>query len=162
MAKELVSDELWDHIEPLIPKRERRFRYPGRKPINDRKALTGIIFVLISAIPWEMLPKEMNCGSGVSCWRRLRDWQEAGVWEKLHGVLLDELGCANKIDWSRAIVDSGSIRAVGGGEKKWPKSNRQSKTRQQASRYHRRRRRALCLHPHRSAGPRHDTTVAVG
>lgn len=120
VAKQLISDELWQRVEPLIPKRKRRFRNPGRKPIDDRNALTGIVFVLMSAIPWKMLPQEMGCGSGVSCWRRLRDWQKAGVWERLHRVLLDQLGCAKKVDWSRAVVDSGSIRAVGGGEKTGP------------------------------------------
>jgi transposase len=116
MAQPLVSDELWRLVEPLIPKHE-RFPEGGRPPIEDRKALTGIIFVLKSGIPWEMLPQEMECGSGMTCWRRLRDWQATGVWDKLHRVLLDHLQAADQIDWSRATVDSSSVRAVGGGEK---------------------------------------------
>ena len=76
MASPLVPDELWEVVEPLIPKVERRYRHPGRKRIPDRRALTGILFVLKTGIPWEDLPQEMGCGSGVTCWRRLRDWQE--------------------------------------------------------------------------------------
>ena len=118
MAKPLVDDELWQLIQPLLPPpKPRRWRYPGRKPLTNRQALTGILFVLKSGIPWEMLPKEMGCGSGMSCWRRLRDWQEAGVWQKLHELLLAKLRQRDRIDWSRAGVDSASIRAVGGGGK---------------------------------------------
>ena len=118
MAKPILDDELWALIEPLLPPpKPRRERYPGRKPLDDRKVLTGILFVLQSGIPWEMLPKEMGCGSGMSCWRRLRTWQEAGVWDRLHEVLLARLRAAGRIDWSRAIVDSSSIRAVGAGQK---------------------------------------------
>src|SRR6266536_1396549 len=83
MAKPLVSDELWTIIEPLIPKVERRYRFPGRRRIDDRKVLSGILFVLQTGIPWEYLPKEMGCGSGMTCWRRLKEWQEAGVWQRL-------------------------------------------------------------------------------
>ncbi len=117
MPKPILDDKLWSIIEPLLPKKERRFRYPGRRPISDRQALTGILFVLMSGIPWEMLPKEMGCGSGMTCWRRLRLWQEAGVWDELHRVLLDRLRAADKINWERAVADSSSIRAVHGGKK---------------------------------------------
>ena len=75
------------------------------------------MFVLKSGIPWEMLPKEMGCGSGMTCWRRLKEWQEAGVWEKLHRVLLDRLGEADQIDWERASLDSASIPAKRGAQK---------------------------------------------
>ena len=121
MAKPLLPQELWKRIEPLLPKPKlRRFRFPGRKPIDDRKALTGILFVLKTGIPWEDLPQEMGCGSGMTCWRRLRDWSKAGVWQTLHEVLLAELQEADRIDWSRAAVDSSSVRALGGGEKTGP------------------------------------------
>lgn len=80
----------------------------------DRAALTGILFVLLTGIPWEMLPREMGCGSGVTCWRRLRDWQEADVWAKLHRELLTRLHCAGRIDWNRACMDSSSIPAKRG------------------------------------------------
>ena len=75
MAKPLVDDELWAIIEPLLPEpKPRRFRFPGRKRIENRHALTGIIFVLKTGIGWEDLPQELGCGSGMTCWRRLRAW----------------------------------------------------------------------------------------
>ena len=119
MAKPLVDDELWELIQPLLPV-PRRWRYPGRKRLQNRRALTGILFVLKSGIPWEMLPQEMGCGSGMTCWRRLRDWQEVGVWQNLQEMFLAKLREADQIDWSRAVVDSASIRAVGGGGKLGP------------------------------------------
>jgi len=120
MAKPLVSDELWELIEPLIPKVKRRRRYPGRKRLDDRKVLTGILFVLRSGIPWEYLPQEMGCGSGMTCWRRLRDWQRAGVWEKLHELLLSKLHYAERIDWSRATIESSHVHAFGGAPRPAP------------------------------------------
>ena len=113
MSKPLVSDELWEVIEPLLPPARPKPK-GGRPPVENRAALTGIIFVLKTGIPWELLPQEMGCGSGVTCWRRLRDWQEAGVWERLHRVLLDRLGKADEIDWSRASLDSASVPAKKG------------------------------------------------
>ena len=118
MAKQLLDDDLWNLIEPILPTpKRRRFRYPGRKPITHRQALDGILFVLKTGIPWEYLPLEMGCGSGMTCWRRLRDWQRRGVWRRLHHLLLDKLREADKIDWSRAVVDSTSVRAVFGGRR---------------------------------------------
>src|ERR671920_2463886 len=116
MAKELVSDELWEIIEPLLPEEPPKPN-GGRPRLDDRAALTGIVFVLKSGIPWEMLPQEMGCGSGMTCWRRLREWQEAGVWERLHLILLDRLGEADLIDWERASLDSASIPAKRGDQK---------------------------------------------
>src|SRR5215211_2209819 len=116
MAKELVSDELWKTIEPLLPDEPPKPK-GGRPRVDNRSALAGIIFVLKSGIPWEMLPKEMGCGSGVTCWRRLREWQEAGVWERLHKILLDRLGEADRIDWERASLDSASILVKRGARK---------------------------------------------
>ena len=118
MAKPLVSDELWQLVEPLIPKVERRHRFPGRKRIDDRKVLTGILFVLQTGIPWEYLPKEMGCGSGMTCWRRLKEWQEQGVWRRLHELLLAKLNEVERIDWSRAVIDSSHVRAVGGAKRR--------------------------------------------
>ncbi len=121
MARELVSDELWELIEPILPPpKPRRFRYPGRQPMDRRKVLSGILFVLRSGIPWEMLPQEMGCGSGMTCWRYLHAWQEAGAWQKIHELLLARLRQAGKIDWSRAVVDSASVRALLGGRKRAP------------------------------------------
>ena len=122
MAKPIVPDELWCRIEPLLPprKKPRRADRPGRPPVEDRKALTGIIFVLKSGIDWEDLPREMGCGCGMTCWRRLRDWGEAGVWDRLHALLLAELRDADRIDWRRAAVDGSHARARGGGEETGP------------------------------------------
>lgn len=121
MAKPLVTDELWEIIQPLLPPaKPRRKRYPGRKPIDDRKALTGILFILKTGTAWEDLPAELGCGSGMTCWRRLRDWQGAGVWALLHQTLLSLLHAEHKLDWSRALVDSSSVRAVFGGPKLAP------------------------------------------
>lgn len=111
MAKELVSNELWAVVEPLLPPHRAQPGKRGRPPIPDRAALTGILFVLKSGIGWEDLPKEMGCGSGMTCWRRLKDWQQAGVWKTLHETLLAKLEAAHLIDWSRASVDSIFIRA---------------------------------------------------
>lgn len=116
MARQLVTDELWAMIAPLLPAEPAKPK-GGRPRLDDRKALTGIIFVLKSGIPWEMLPQEMGCGSGMTCWRRLRDWQEAGVWARLHRVLLERLQAAEQIDWSRASLDSASVPAPGGAPK---------------------------------------------
>ena len=113
MAKELVSDELWEFVEPLLPEEPPKPK-GGRPRLDDRAALTGILFVLKSGIPWEMLPQEMGCGSGVTCWRRLKEWQEAGVWERLLSVLLDRLGGDDQIVWERASLDSAIIPAKGG------------------------------------------------
>lgn len=113
MAKPLVSDALWERIEPLFPPEPPKPK-GGRPRVPDRACLTGIIFVLKSGIPWEMLPQELGCGSGMTCWRRLRDWQDAGVWKRLHRALLDELGHADQIDWERACLDSASIPAKKG------------------------------------------------
>jgi len=113
MVKQLVLDELWMIIDPLMPPAPPKLK-GGRPRIPDREVLAGIIYVLKSGIPWGMLPKELGFGSGVTCWRRLRDWQKAGVWQRLHRVLLDELGKAGLIDWSRASLDSASVRAKRG------------------------------------------------
>jgi transposase len=114
MTKELVTDELWEIVEPLLPPEPPKPRGGRRPRVPDRAALTGIVFVLKTGIPWEMLPKEMGCGSGSTCWRRLRDWQEAGVWERLHRALLDRLGRADEVDCSRACLHSASVPAKRG------------------------------------------------
>jgi transposase len=113
MATPLIPDSLWSIIEPLLP-RETPKPKGGRPPVPARAVLTGILFVLRTGIPWEMLPAEMGCGSGVTCWRRLRDWQTAGVWDRLHRELLRRLRDADRIDWSRACVDASSIAAKKG------------------------------------------------
>ena len=114
-VQELVSDELWAVIEPELPRPKRRARWKGGRPrVPDRACLAGIIFVLKTGIPWEYLPQEMGSGSGMTCWRRLRDWQRAGVWKRVWEVLLDRLAEADQLDWSRAALDSSSIPAKKG------------------------------------------------
>jgi transposase len=115
MSGPLVPDELWEAIKPLLPRHKARPGKRGRPPVDDRACLTGIVFVLRSGIPWELLPLEMGCGSGVTCWRRLRYWQRRGVWKKLLHALLDRLGREELIDGEKASVDSQSYRAVFGG-----------------------------------------------
>src|SRR5262245_60113775 len=114
VAPWIVSEELWELIEPLLPVKERRFRYPGRKRLPDRQALQGILFVLYTGISWPHLPLELGFGSGVTCWRRMDEWQKAGVWERLHELLLARLRVAGEIEWSRAVVDSSHVQAKKG------------------------------------------------
>jgi transposase len=116
MRRPLVPDELWAVVAPLLPPEPPKPK-GGRPRVGDRAALTGILFVLRSGIPWEMLPQEMGCGSGMTCWRRLRDWQRAGVWQRLHHELLNRLGDADRINWSRASLDSASVPAKKGDSK---------------------------------------------
>ncbi|QHC21480.1 IS5 family transposase [Streptomyces sp. GS7] len=115
-----VEDGLWERIAGLLPVIERRVRYPGRKRLDDRRVLSGILFVLYTGIPWEFLPQELGYGSGSTCWRRLRDWHQAGVWQALHELLLAELRAAGLLDFSRAAVDGSHLRAMKGGAKTGP------------------------------------------
>src|SRR3990170_2631114 len=110
----VVSDELWELVVPLLPGRERRFRYPGRRRLPDRECLSGILYVLHTGIPWRSLPPEMGYGSGVTCWRRLEEWHRAGVWGELHRLLLQRLRSADAIDFTRAIADSSQVQAKKG------------------------------------------------
>lgn len=118
VAPWIVSDELWELFEPLLPRKERRFRYPGRRRLDDRLALQGILFVLHTGIAWQHLPPELGFGSGVTCWRRLDEWQRAGVWDQLHALLLERLRAAGEIEWSRAVVDSTQVQAKKGAPKR--------------------------------------------
>ena len=119
MAKPLVTDELWERIEPLLPPEPPKPK-GGRPRVPDRACLIGILFVLRTGMQWELLPQEMGCGSGMTCWRRLRDWHAIGVWQKIWRVFLGELGKADGIDWSVAALDSCSTRALFGGQRPAP------------------------------------------
>ena len=105
MAKPLLPDALWERIRPLLPPppKPKRPDRPGRHRLDDRRAMTGILFVLKTGINWEDLPVEMGCGSGMTCWRRLAEWTEAGVWPKLHELLL--AGPAGEAGDGSAVAD---------------------------------------------------------
>lgn len=105
---------MWEQIEPLIPKVERRSRYPGRKRLPDRGCLEGILYVLRHGIPWRALPRLEGLPSGQTCWRRLDEWEQAGVWPRLLGGLQQLLLEAEGIDGSRAIVDASLVDAKRG------------------------------------------------
>jgi transposase len=114
VAPWIVSDRLWVRVEPLLPRVERRFRYPGRRRLDDRAALQGILFVLHTGIAWRHLPLELGFGSGSTCYRRLDEWQKVGVWERLHALLLAELRAAGELEWTRAVADSSHVQAKKG------------------------------------------------
>lgn len=102
--KPLVTDALWARLEPLLPAPpQRRFRFPGRKPLAYRQILTGILFVLKTGIAWADLPAELGCGCGKTCREYLQRWHQAGIWTKLHAVLLAELNESDQIDWGRGL-----------------------------------------------------------
>jgi transposase len=125
----LVSDELWERVQPLLPAPpKRRFRFPGRKPLDYRKILTGILFVLKTGIAWDDLPAELGCGCGKTCRHYLRLWYQAGVWQKLHALLLAELNGTDQIDWSRALIDASFAKAPEGGEDTGPNPTDRSKS----------------------------------
>ena len=114
MAEVLLPDELWNEIEPLLPCEPAK-PDGGRPRVSDRDCLIGIIFVLKTGLPWRLLPAELGCGSGVTCWRRLRDWTQAGVWPRVHSKLLHLLGRRGRLDRTVGVVDSSSVLAVFGG-----------------------------------------------
>ena len=120
MSRAHLDDELWRLIEPLMPVRKRRFHHPGRKRLDDRRTLAGILFVLRTGIAWQHLPQELGYGCGMTCWRRLKEWQQAGVFQALHENLLAQLRAAGRLDLSRAVCDSASLRALFGGEQTGP------------------------------------------
>ena len=116
----LVDDQFWQLIEPLLPQLPRRYRHPGRKRLDDRNVLAGILFVLATGIAWQRLPQKLGYGSGMTCWRRLHEWQQAGVFQRLHQLLLTRLRQADRLDLSRAVCDSASLRALLGAKRLAP------------------------------------------
>ena len=122
MAKDSLLDAVWQRLEPLLPRqrRNRHVQFAGRKPAEPRQVLAGILFVLRTGVPWRCLPATSDFPSGFTCWRRLRRWHRRGIWRRLQENLLAELHRHRRIDWSRAIVDSASVRALGGGRKTGP------------------------------------------
>jgi transposase len=113
-----VPELLWQEIEPLIPRVERRYRYPGRKRWDERACLEGILYVLRFAIPWTELPRIEGFPSGKTCWRRLDEWERAGVWRLVMERLQTRLADADGIDWRRAIVDASLVPVKKGAPKR--------------------------------------------
>src|SRR5262245_3980756 len=109
----LLSDELWCVVKPLLPV-HRRSPKGGAPPCDDRACLEGILYVLRSGCAWRFLPAEFGV-SPTTCWRRLRDWTKAGVWDQVHRKLLRGLAKAKALDITLVVVDSASVRAVFGG-----------------------------------------------
>jgi len=114
MAKKRVSESLWKAIAPLLPEPKPSLK-GGRPPIPNRACLEGIIFVLKTGMPWQMLPTRLGYGSGSTCWRRFRTWTRSGVWPELHRRLLRVFGRHGRINLERAVIDSASVRALKGG-----------------------------------------------
>lgn len=113
MARQWVTDELWNEIKPLLPPEPPKPK-GGRPRADDRACLVGIVFVLRTGCGWNDIPAEM-APSGPTCWRRFRDWTGVGLWPCLWRIILRHLGKNDRIDLSRAIIDSASFRAVFGG-----------------------------------------------
>lgn len=109
---------MWFQIEPLLRSRSALCQR-GRPRLSDRAALTGILFVLSSGVRWEQLPREMGCGSGMTCSRRLREWQDAGVWDEIRKVVEKHSLNGPRFDWARAdnrrhhvIVELGKLKSL--------------------------------------------------
>ena len=114
-----ISTALYKRLERLLPAVKPSPK-GGRPRLSDERALNGILFVLRTGTPWEHLPQELGFGSGMTCWRRLRDWQAAGVWHRLHMALLAELRSADKLDFSRTCVDGASVPSPRGAHTRVP------------------------------------------
>src|SRR5215207_901548 len=115
-----VSDELWERIGPLLADPPRRFRYPGRSRYPARACLEGILYVLYTDTPWLQVPyRELGLPSGETCRRRLEEWERRGLLEQAIRVLHEQLAGAEKLDWSRVIIDASLVEA-----KKGAKSSR--------------------------------------
>ena len=114
MAGKLLSDDLWESIEHLFPEYEPSPR-GGRPTVDNRTALRVILFVLKTGVAWQDAPQELGC-SGKTALRRLEEWSEQGVWRRVHAYLLAQLQGADRIDWSRSLLDSSLVKAPLGGE----------------------------------------------
>jgi transposase len=110
-----VSDRLWGLVGEVLADPPRRFRYPGRCRYSPRQCLEGILYVLFTDTPWLQVPyRELGLPSGETCRRRLEEWQRRGVLVELIGALQQQLAGADKLDWSRLIVDASLVDAKKG------------------------------------------------
>ena len=114
MAEALLPDEIWDEIKPLLPPHPPRPK-GGRPPADDRDCMRALLFITRTGMAYNMLPNDVFGVSGVTAWRRLRDWTHAGVWSEMHRRALNGLGKLGAIDQDKVVVDSQSVRAVLGG-----------------------------------------------
>ena len=114
MAFTLVCDRLWEEIRPLLPPEAPKPK-GGRPRVPDRACLAGIVYVLRTGMAWRFIPQELGCGSGVTCWRRLQEWTNAGAWQAIHEKLIRTLGRQGRLDASLGVMDSASVRALLGG-----------------------------------------------
>ncbi|PYE50991.1 IS5 family transposase [Deinococcus yavapaiensis] len=115
MLDQLVPDDLWRVVNPIIPRRVQQNR-PGRKRIYPRRTLAGILDILRWGLPWRSLPLALGFGSGRTCERRFHAWCQAGVWQRLFRLVLDHAEQHGLLDWSRASLDSASVPAPRGGQ----------------------------------------------
>ncbi len=113
MSSTLLSDELWSVVKPLLPVHPPSPK-GGAPRRDDRKCLEGILYVLRAGGAWKLLPKDFGVSSS-TCWRRFREWTQAGVWDRVHRILLRGLSEAKALDITRVVVDSASVRALFGG-----------------------------------------------
>jgi transposase len=116
LTEGLVPDQLWAMVAPLLPTSPRPPYGGRRRTIPDRNCFAAVVFMARTSTPWRLLPtQELGCGSPATVWRRLNQWARAGVFEALHLEILDRLGEQGRLDWTRASVDSMSVRAKRGG-----------------------------------------------
>ena len=157
LVDDLVPDQLWAIVEPLLPPPPRPLYGGRRRTIPDRNCFAAIVYMARTSTPWRLLPaRELGCGSPATAWRRLDEWARAGVFDQLHLDVLDRLGEQGRPDWTRASVDSASVRAKRGGPR-WRKSRRSRQARVQAPPGLRRAGTAPCRGGHRRQ--RRDVTM---
>jgi transposase len=113
-----VSDAIWERLAPILADPPRRFRYPGRCRYSPRQCLEGILYVLYTDTPWLQLPyRELGLPSGETCRRRLEEWTARGLFQQAIRILLAQLAEADKLDWSRLIVDASLVEAKKGAKR---------------------------------------------
>jgi transposase len=102
-------------LEDVLVDPPRPFRHPGRLRQPARKCLEGILYVLFTDTPWLQVPfRELGLPSGETCRRRLEEWSQSGAFERALAILLAKLDEADKLDWSRVIVDASTVEAKKG------------------------------------------------